>query len=333
MYSSSTSAFPPAPDTHRRVLEALKPYQTEDKTCSVAVPATSANLGVGFDTLGMALGLWNYFIFERLEADTIPRLRTLPHSCFPLGSRTGWEAVRQNICFEALHCFYQAIQLPMPPYDVQVQVNVPVARGLGSSATAVVAALMAANRFEGFPMSEQALLELAIRFEGHPDNVAPAFTGGCIVGNMSQACALPWPEHWYSAVWIPEDAMLTEAARHVLPHRVSMPEAVQAMQRIALCIHAIHTQNATLLKQVFEQDALHEPYRGPLIQGFTTLRERMNTAGCALGTLISGSGSTVLTVFEAPYQLEVMDVLTTWKEEWGGEALALNLELQGAFYF
>jgi homoserine kinase len=328
MSSSSVACFEP----HASLIHSLPSYHLEGG-CGVAVPATSANLGVGFDTFGLALGIWNYFVIHRLESSVEPSLCAFDGSSYSLGKRVGWEAVHNNICFEAFRAFYSVIQRPMPPYAVQVHVNVPVARGLGSSATAVIAAIMAANHFEGSPMDDEALLRFAIGFEGHPDNVAPALQGGVVLGNATEAMPLPWPAQWHTAVWIPEDALLTEAARQVLPATYPRSVVVEALRHSALFTHAVHQADATLFSTIVESDQLHEPYRGGIIQGFKEFRQFMHDSGLALGTVISGSGSTCLSFIESSHSMAMEPLLQEWVRQWGGQYRILPVESQGAFFF
>ena len=307
------------------MLDNPKPFH-----CIVNVPATSANLGVGFDTFGLALGLWNRFELTKLPMGCEPQLKTLEGSAFSIGPKLGWDAVNNNVFFEALSPSYQAIEQVLPPYEVGVQIQIPVARGLGSSATAVVAALLGANALEGFPLEEEALLRLAVAFEGHPDNVSPAMKGGCVFGDESQVYGLSWPSHWQTAVWMPEDPLLTEAARHVLPHQYSRSETVQALRQSALLLYAIEHQEADLLRRILEQDVLHEPYRKNLIEGFEAFRRFIHQQSEALGVVISGSGSTCLVIFEEREHIKVMNALEHWQRQWGGTIAYTPIETQGA---
>jgi homoserine kinase len=304
---------------------------SQNPHCVVNVPATSANLGVGFDTFGLALSLWNRFELTKLSNDCEPQLKTLEGSAFSIGPKSGWDAVSNNVFFEALSHYYQAIEQATPPYEVGVHIQIPVARGLGSSATAVVAALLGANTLEGHPLNKQDLLQLAIAFEGHPDNVSPALKGGCVFGDESQVYSLSWPSHWQTAVWMPEDPLLTEAARHVLPNAYSRQDTVQALRQSALLLYAIEHQDAELLRRVLEQDVLHEPYRKNLIEGFDAFRRFIHRQTESLGVVISGSGSTCLVIFETPEQVKVMHALDEWQRQWGGTIAYTPIEHQGAY--
>ncbi len=298
--------------------------------CRVHVPATSANLGVGFDTFGLALNLWNIFHIKRMPEGDVPSLHTLEGSAFSIGPKLGWDAVGGNIFFQALAFYYEYIKRPLPAYEVGVFIQIPVARGLGSSATAVVAALMGANALEGSPLDEDALLKLAIAFEGHPDNVAPAMKGGCVFGDASHIYPLEWPEAWQLAVWMPEDPLLTEAARHVLPKTYARSEVVTAIRNASAFLYAVEHERSDVLRRVIEQDVIHEPYRKNLIEGFDAFRTYIYAQTEALGVVISGSGSTCLVIFEDTHQASVMNALKQWEFQWGGTVAHTPIELQGA---
>jgi homoserine kinase len=298
--------------------------------CRVHVPATSANIGVGFDTFGLALNLWNKFHLKRLPEGDSPSLHTLEGSAFSIGPKLGWDAVGSNIFFQALAFYYEHIKRSLPAYEVGAFIQIPVARGLGSSATAVVAALMGANALERHPLDEDALLKLAIAFEGHPDNVAPAMKGGCVFGDGVHIYPLQWPTTWQLAVWMPEDALLTEAARHVLPKAYERSEVVTAIRNASAFLYAVEQGRSDVLRRVLEQDVIHEPYRKTLIEGFDAFRAYIHAQTDALGVVISGSGSTCLVIFEEIHQVRVMKALEQWKSQWGGSVAHTPIELQGA---
>jgi homoserine kinase len=298
--------------------------------CQVHVPATSANLGVGFDTFGLALNLWNTFHIKRMPEGEAPSLHTLEGSTFSIGPKLGWDAVGGNIFFQALAFYYEHIKRPLPAYEVGAFIQIPVARGLGSSATAVVAALMGANALEGSPLDEDALLKLAIAFEGHPDNVAPAMRGGCVFGDANHIYSLQWPKAWALAVWMPEDPLLTEAARHVLPKAYERSEVVTAIRNASAFLYAVEHERSDVLRRVIEQDVIHEPYRKNLIEGFDAFRAYIHAQTEALGVVISGSGSTCLVIFEDTHQASVMQALQQWQHQWGGSVAHTPLEIQGA---
>ena len=254
----------------------------------VSVPATTANIGAGFDCLGAALSLYNHFEFELADRLTIT------------ASGEGADKVERdetNLVYQAIAKFYQHIDRPIPAIAFHTDTKIPLSRGLGSSATAIVGGLVGANLLAGSPLERGELLDLAISMEGHPDNVAPAMLGGCQLMASNQAggweyCDLQWHESIAIAVAIPNFELSTAKARAVLPKQFSMADAVFNASHLALLTHGIQTGNASWLKAGL-QDRLHQPYRQSLITGMADVQAAAIAAG-AYGLVISGAGPTLL---------------------------------------
>ena len=256
----------------------------------VSVPATTANIGAGFDCLGAALSLYNHFEFELADRLTIT------------ASGEGADKVERdetNLVYQAIAKFYQHIDRPIPAIAFHTDTKIPLSRGLGSSATAIVGGLVGANLLAGSPLERGELLDLAISMEGHPDNVAPAMLGGCQLMASNQAggweyCDLQWHESIAIAVAIPNFELSTAKARAVLPKQFSMADAVFNASHLALLTHGIQTGNASWLKAGL-QDRLHQPYRQSLITGMADVQAAAIAAG-AYGLVISGAGPTLLSL-------------------------------------
>ena len=256
----------------------------------VSVPATTANIGAGFDCLGAALSLYNHFEFELADRLTIT------------ASGEGADKVERdetNLVYQAIAKFYQHIDRPIPAIAFHTDTKIPLSRGLGSSATAIVGGLVGANLLAGSPLERGELLDLAISMEGHPDNVAPAMLGGCQLMASNQAggweyCDLQWHESIAIAVAIPNFELSTAKARAVLPKQFSMADAVFNASHLALLTHVIQTGNASWLKAGL-QDRLHQPYRQSLITGMADVQAAAIAAG-AYGLVISGAGPTLLSL-------------------------------------
>jgi homoserine kinase len=194
---------------------------------------------------------------------------------------------------------YQHIDRPIPAIAFHTDTKIPLSRGLGSSATAIVGGLVGANLLAGSPLERGELLDLAITMEGHPDNVAPAMLGGCQLMASNQAggweyCDLQWHESIAIAVAIPDFELSTAKARTVLPKQFSMSDAVFNASHLALLTHGIQTGNASWLKAGL-QDRLHQPYRQSLITGMADVQAAAIAAG-AYGLVISGAGPTLLSL-------------------------------------
>jgi homoserine kinase len=258
----------------------------------VKVPATTANLGPGFDCLGAALTLYNEFRFTRQPADhPIPLTIEV----------AGIEAERvqrndENLAYQAVVQFYDHIQQPVPPLHLTIQLGIPLARGLGSSATAIVAGLLGANALTGSPLKPLEVLQLAIAMEGHPDNVAPALLGGCQLAAKSAEdwvlCPLDWHPTVVPILAIPDFELSTAAARGVLPQNCTYGDAIFNTAHLGLLIKGLETGRTDWLQAAL-LDRLHQPYRQSLIQGFAEVRQTALTAG-AMGLVISGAGPTLL---------------------------------------
>ena len=256
----------------------------------VSVPATTGNLGPGFDCLGAALSLYNHFEFSL--SDEL-RITALGEGADKV------ERDETNLVYQGIAKLYQHIDRPIPPIALHTDTKIPLSRGLGSSATAIVGGLFGANLLAGSPLERGELLDLAIAMEGHPDNVAPAVLGGCQLMASNQAggwefCDLQWHEDIAIAVAIPDFELSTAKARQVLPKQVSMHDAIFNASHLALLSHGISTGNVNWLRAGL-QDRLHQPYRESLIIGMAEVQTAAIAAG-AYGMVISGAGPTLLSL-------------------------------------
>jgi homoserine kinase len=257
----------------------------------VRVPATTANIGPGFDCLGAALTLYNQFqFFDRPSAD-------------PLQIQvTGAEADRvtideSNLVYQAFAKLFQHLDRPLPPVQIEIEMGVPLARGLGSSATAIVGGLVGANLLSGSPLSQEQVMQLAIEMEGHPDNVVPALIGGCRLAASGvdrpwEICELAWHPRVIPIVAIPDFELSTQAARGVLPATYSRADAIFNTAHLGLLLRGLETGQSEWLQAAL-QDRIHQPYRETLIPGYSQVRSAALKAG-AHGLVISGAGSTLL---------------------------------------
>jgi homoserine kinase len=259
---------------------------------SVRVPATSANLGPGFDALGLAFALYNEVSLEVSDEN-----RTQAEG---EGANLLNGADRTIVHQAALRVFAQ-LKIPASGVDLSLKNRIPLARGLGSSSAAIVGGLVAANswcqREHGHSLHTYQLLQLANEIEGHPDNVAPALLGGLVVSAVNSAgrvqyIQLPVSKYPRFLVFIPDEELSTHQARSVLPSMVSMKDAVFNLSRAALLVSSLTTQDWSVLPEAL-QDKLHQQQRGSLIPAFGALSGVAREAG-AIGATISGAGPTVL---------------------------------------
>jgi len=256
---------------------------------SVRVPATSANLGPGFDTLGLALALYN-------EVEVRPAAST---TVTVEGEGAGrLPTTAKNVVVRAIRLAYEAVGRAEEPLSVRCVNRIPTARGLGSSAAAWVGGLVAANALLDRPLDRAALLRLAARAEGHPDNVAAAIYGGLTVvggeGDAVIALSLPVPPSLVWVALIPTVTSSTAEARAVLPATVPRADAVFNVQRVALLLASLQAGEIDTLAAALD-DRLHQPYRRKLFPWLPAVVEAARAAG-ALGCVLSGAGPSLLAV-------------------------------------
>jgi homoserine kinase len=293
---------------------------------TVTVPATTANLGPGFDCIGAALGLYNRFKFTCRDQGLTIHV-------------TGAEAQRvqtdeSNLLYQAFTKLYQYLKQTPPGVEIEIQMGVPLARGLGSSATAIVGGLVAANQLAGLPLSQVRLMELAIALEGHPDNVVPALLGGCRLAATSdmgwQICDVPWCRSLIPVVAIPDFELSTQEARQVLPTQVSRADAIFNTAHLGLLLRGLETGQGEWLRTAL-QDRLHQPYRQVLIPGYADVNTAALAAG-AYGMVISGAGPTLLALTDLEHAQAVEAAMVTAWQGVGITAIgrSLPLDTQGA---
>lgn len=256
----------------------------------ITVPATSGNLGPGFDCFGCALSLYNHF--EVRASEEMKITATGPYADRVAKNKT-------NLVYQSFEQFFIHLGQSKPIVSLHMDVNIPLSRGLGSSATATIGGLMAGNLIAGSPLNLGELLHLAAVVEGHPDNVAPALAGGCqLVATLKpgdwQLCPVPWHESLVTIVAIPDFELSTAKARQVLPKEVSLGDAIFNCSSLALLIQGISQGQETWVKLGL-RDKLHQPYRQSLIPGMETVQNQAMAAG-ACGVVISGAGPTLLAV-------------------------------------
>ena len=255
-------------------------------------PATTANLGPGFDCLGMALDVWN-----RLEVRPAPAGSGEAGSVEVTGEGAGeLPTDSTNLTYRAMKFLFDEAGLAMPAVRLRCHNDIPLSRGMGSSAAAIAGGLVAANALCDSPYSSSELLEMAATIEGHPDNVAAAMLGGLQLvvsdGPQLYTAPIPVPDDISAVLLIPDRRIATADARAVLPREVTIPDAVFNMGRVALLVASMAMDRPEYL-DVATQDKLHQPYRQPLFPAIKVIFAAARAAG-ALGVFLSGSGSTVL---------------------------------------
>jgi len=297
---------------------------------TVKVPATTANLGPGFDCIGAALKLYNQFEFTTLDVDGL------------IIQVSGMEAEKvqtdeSNLLYQAFVKLYTYIEQTPPSVKIEIKLGVPLSRGLGSSATAIVGGLVAANELAGRPLSELEVMKLAIAMEGHPDNVVPALLGGCRLAATSnigwEIGDIPWHRHILAVVAIPDFELSTSEARKVLPTEISRDDAIFNISHFGLLLRGLATNREEWLKAAL-QDKLHQPYRQALIPGYDAVNTAAINAG-AYGMVISGAGPTLLALVDTSKGKAVEIAM---KNAWLQKGITstvriLDLDMQGTTTF
>ena len=254
-----------------------------ETTVKIHVPATTANLGPGFDCLGMALDIYDEVT---LSLDELPR-----------GGAPASAEDEQYLALvmKAAHHYFKFLGKPVPVLEATCSRQIPVGRGLGSSAAAIVAGLVAADELSGSSQSKEVLAKLATEMEGHPDNAVPCLYGGlqlCVTDDQELVnIALTLPQEVEVALFVPDFALPTHQTRQLLPDSLSRQDVVYQSSRAALLVAAVATGQLDYLR-VATQDRLHQPARGKLFPQMSALFDAALGAG-ALCAYLSGGGPTV----------------------------------------
>lgn len=279
----------------------------------IRVPATSANLGPGFDCLGLAVGLY-------LEVEA--QLSTSNH--FLYSGEGHLPDSPDNLMHQGFRQVYTALDRTAPPVTFRVNNPIPLARGLGSSSAALIAGMALADAMLGMTLGRQGMFQLAAATEGHPDNVAPAIFGGFTVSVETAKGftteSLPLPPSWQLLFGIPAFELLTSKARAVVPQHFARKDVIYSTSRTALWSLAVSQDKPELLR-VASQDVLHEPYREPLILGLAQTRTSLIDCG-AYAAFLSGAGPTLAVICDATTIERCQAVLHTFVGD-GGRVLHL----------
>ena len=257
------------------------------KPVLVSVPASTSNLGSGFDTLGLAVNLHNHICVTRA-----PRPGARIVSPIAEEDRRPAEAMMDEAAGE----LFRRAKTGGFGFTVALEGNVPVARGLGYSAAARLGVAAALNELIGAGLVRQQLLELVTALEGHPDNASPALFGGFTVSGMAggevRCLRFPVPPKLKLVTLIPRFRITTEKARSLLPRTHSRTDAAHALNRAALITAAFAARDYQALRGLFD-DRFHQPYREALIPGLARVIRAGEAAG-AIGGFLSGSGSAII---------------------------------------
>lgn len=288
----------------------------------VKVPATSANLGPGFDTLGLALNLYNNYYFEEITEGL---------------EITGCHESYNNENNLVYSSFMKTLDIVgynlKGGLKIHIESQIPLSRGLGSSAACIVGGIKGANILAGSPLTDDEVIEWATSIEGHPDNIAPAVLGGLVTSIMEDGKVF---HNKIKVVYglkflalIPDFTLSTKEARAVLPKTLDYKDAVFNVSRVSLLISALVNGNFELIKYGL-RDKLHQPYRGELVGGYYEILDKCNELG-SLGTYLSGAGPTIMTLVQEgnPHFISNLnEFLITLENKWN--IVELEIDERGA---
>ncbi|MCS6800995.1 MAG: homoserine kinase [Chloroflexota bacterium] len=290
-------------------------------TLTVRVPASSANLGPGFDCLGLALALYNEI---RISAASIPHISITGEGEHDLRRDPS------NLAYRCATIGYQLSGRAAPAFALELRNAIPLSRGLGSSSTAIVGGLLAGATLAGLRLSREELVTKAAEIEGHPDNVAPAVYGGCtvaVVANGVQVAPIPFPAGLRALVYVPTRRLPTAKARGVLPETVSRADAVFNLGRTALLVAALWADRRDLLPIACE-DRLHQDARAALIPALPRVLAAAREAGARLVAL-SGAGPSILALVDERDEEVAAAMAAAAGSELPGRVLPLAIAREG----
>lgn len=254
----------------------------------IQIPATSANMGPGFDSIGVAVQLYNHIWVEEQTDGLTIEVRRKQELEVPTDET--------NLIYQTMKFFYEKKELPMPGIHLIQEDYIPMVRGLGSSAACIVGGLLAANELAGRPCTRDELAQMAAMLEGHPDNSNPALFGGMVVGAQNEKgmkyVRLELPEDLVFAIMVPDFPVSTAASRGVLPDSYTRKDVVFNASRAALLVASVMTGNYENFDMAM-QDKVHQPYRAQLIDGMEEIFRHAKDFG-AVASYLSGAGSTLM---------------------------------------
>lgn len=299
----------------------------------VKTPASSANLGPCFDCAGIAFPLYNIVHVKKTDNGQIKVIIDEKNDV------REFDVDEKNIIFQSFKKFHEKTNAENTGYEVRVETNIPIARGLGSSASVISGALTGANELNGKPLSKNDLIDIAASIEGHPDNTTPAFTGGFVVASIEDDGhvlykKIDWFKDWKISVCIPDYKLLTELARSVLPKEVSFKDAVYNIQKSAQLITAVANHDRDIMRSALN-DRIHQPYREKLVPGMSEIIKALKNEENVLGCVLSGAGPTLAVITEGDkidnvkkivhkiwYDLDIKyEIMTFAPEENGAEVI------------
>jgi homoserine kinase len=296
----------------------------------VTVPASSANLGPGFDVLGLALDLVN--TFDVWETDDELRVEVTGEGAGSVPADT------TNLFFLTMQTYFSLAGYESKRLLIREQNRIPLARGLGSSAATIVGALLAARFLCSYEMDDERIVDMAASLEGHADNTTAAFYGGLQLavpgeGGRLTVRRLAWPPRLAASLFVPDLLVSTQSAREVLPQDYSRTDVVRNLGRLGLLLSALQEDRVEDLGLATE-DRIHQPYRAALVPGLAEILSAAREAG-ASGAFLSGAGPSVVALHDRHVKGLGEDIAEAMKGAatgfgLGGRAMVLDIRTSGA---
>ena len=292
---------------------------------TVKIPATTANFGPGFDCFGMALPIYNYITIEEtvmpgsgIQIDVINEKEDDLINSVPTDEN--------NIVYKAVELLYNFIGQTPDDLKITIKSEIPITKGLGSSASVIVGGLIATNELLGHPADTDVLLSIATEIEGHPDNIAPAFLGGFVFSSLEDDGSvlyrkIEWNKDWKLTVCVPDYELATNISRSVIPSEIPLKDAIFNLKRTAMFINALHTKDSALMKEALK-DKIHQPYRTKLVPGLNEIINSLKHQENVIGTVLSGAGPSILVISEGNNTDNIYKIV---KETWNN--LNVNVDI------
>ena len=289
------------------------------KRVTIRVPATTANLGPGFDAFGCALSLYTDVTFEEMESGL---------------EITGCDEEftgPDNLAYVSYCAVLASLSEEVRGVKIHIDAHIPICRGLGSSAALLVAGAMGANVLRGNRLSTQGLLNITNAMEGHPDNLAPAFYGGLTASMVDNGLPVtvnfPLHSDWEFLALVPDFDLPTSKARSVLPAQLNRADAIYNVSHGALVLKALELGDEKLLRNAM-QDRIHQPYRKSLVKDYDAIEALVRTNGAAF--CLSGAGPTLLCITRDKRLDEKLAKKLDSVTQANWQMMPLHVEFQGA---
>lgn len=287
----------------------------------IRIPATSANVGPGFDCLGIAFNLYNRYFIEEIKEGLI------------IEGCDKEFANENNLIYTSMKKCFQKVGYNYKGIKIKIENDIPVSRGLGSSAACILGGIIGANEIAGRTLSKSEMLQLATEIEGHPDNVAPALYGGMMVSLLEDSkvyhSRIEIAKGLKFLALIPDFKLSTEESRTILPKRIHYKDGVFNVGRVSLMISTLINGQFDLIK-IACKDRLHQKYRGNLIDDYDMIMEYCERLD-SLGVFLSGAGPTIMVILKErndSFYNEIESCLSRLRNRW--VVKELNIDFNGA---